>query len=61
MTVTPATSTPGIRASSHGVGANATLVVAVVLFLAVLIVEAAIIVAGAPRAADLSSLYPITT
>ena len=61
MTVSHATLTPGIRTSSHRVGANAALVVAVALFFAVLIVEAAIIVAGAPNAADLSSLYLITT
>jgi hypothetical protein len=62
MTIThPAPSTPGIQASFHGVGANAALAVAVALFLAVLIVEAAIIVIGAPSAADLGSLYLITT
>jgi hypothetical protein len=62
MTVThPAPWTPGIHALFHRVGANAVLAVAVALFLAVLIVEAAIIVIGAPSAADLRSLYVITT
>jgi len=62
MTVIHATpSTPGIQALLHRVGANAALTVALALFIAVLIVEAVIIVSGAPNAADLGSLYLITT
>ncbi len=66
MTVTHAMpSTPRIRALPRGAdrnaGANWALAVAVALFLAVLIVEAVIIVTAAPNAADLGSLYLITT
>jgi hypothetical protein len=62
MAITHATTLrSGIQASRHRAGANAGLVVAAALFLAVLIVEAVIIVTGAPSAADLSSLYLFTT
>ena len=56
-----AASMPGIQASPSGTigraGANSALAVAAALFLAVLIVEAVIVITGAPSAADLSSLY----
>jgi hypothetical protein len=62
MTITRATALrPGIQPSSRRASANAGLVVAAALFLAVLIVEAAIIVTGAPSATDLSSFYLFTT
>jgi hypothetical protein len=62
MAITHATTLrSGIQASPHRAGGNAGLVVAAALFLAVLIVEAVIIVTGAPSAADLSSLYLFTT
>lgn len=66
MTVTHATpSTPEVRALPGGIvrraGANTVLAVATALFLAVLIVEAVIVITGAPSAADLGSLYLITT
>jgi hypothetical protein len=54
-------SRPGIETLPRRAGANAALVVAVALFVAVLVVEAAIIITGAPDAADLGSLYLITT
>jgi len=54
-------STPGIKTLPRRAGANATLVVAAVLFVVVLIIEAAIIITGAPDAADLGSLYLFTT
>jgi hypothetical protein len=54
-------STPEIKAFPRRAGANATLAVAAALFLAVLIIETAIIFTGAPSAADLNSLYLFTT
>jgi hypothetical protein len=57
--------TPGIRALPRGAnrraGARTALAVAAALFLAVLIIESVIVVTGAPNAADLGSLYVITT
>jgi hypothetical protein len=62
MTVTRTMpSTPGLQALSHRAGANVALGVAAALFLAVLIIEAAIIFTGAPSAIDLGLLYLITT
>jgi hypothetical protein len=58
-------STPRIkvfpRCADRNAGADTGLAVAVVLFLAVLIVEAVIIILGSPSATDLGSLYLITT
>lgn len=50
-----------IKALPRRARANATLMVATALFVAVLIIEAVIIIAGAPDAADLGSLYLFTT
>jgi len=66
MTVTNAArSMKGIEGLPQGAvrntNANATLAVAAALFIAVLIVETVIVITGAPRAADLSSLYLFTT
>jgi hypothetical protein len=66
MTVTHAMpSTPKIQALPRGAvvrsAASGGLAVAAALFLAVLIVESVIVIAGAPNAADLGSLYLITT
>ena len=58
-------STLGARAWPQGAGrsarANSGLAAAIVLFLAVLIVEAVIIVTSPPSVSDLGSLYLITT
>jgi hypothetical protein len=62
MTVThAASSTPRFRASPRRADLDPALAVAVVLFLAVLIVEAVIIVTNAPSVVDLGPLYQITT
>ena len=66
MTMThAAASTPVTQASPSGTvgrgGTNSALAVAAALFLAVLIVEAVIVITGAPSAADLSSPYLIVT
>jgi hypothetical protein len=66
MTVTHTIpSTPRIRtlprSADRNAGVKPGLAVAVVLFLAVLIVDAVIIVSSAPSASDLGSLYLITT
>ena len=62
MTVTHVMpSTPGIKALPRRPGTNAALVVAAALFIAVLIIEAVIIITGAPDVTDLGSLYLFTT